>query len=105
MKYIINKHTLDNTVFTYLDIMLGDLEKRKPKYYEGIIFAHPDKELGISGWENDGTLHIFYELVDEISSTFGLQHNDSKKLIGRWVSDRFQLEVNGFSKLFGAFYF
>ena len=93
MKYIIDKHTLDNAVFTYLDIMLGSLEKRKPKYYEGIVFAYPNQEFGILGWRNDNTLGVNYELVEKISDFFGLDEIDSEELIGRWFSNRLQIEV------------
>ena len=67
--------------------------KRKPKYYEGIVFAYPDKEYGILGWKKNGILFIYYELIDEISNWFSLEENDSEELIGRWASDRLQLEV------------
>ena len=93
MKYKIPQDRLDKIIFKYLDINLKGLEQRKPKNYKGIVFAYPDEVYGILGWKKDGTLYIFYELIDEISSTFGLQYNDSKELIGRWASDRLQLEV------------
>ena len=72
---------------------LKGLEKRKQKDWEGIVFAYPDEEHGILAWENDGTLFMYNKLVDEIHSTFGLGRDDSELIIGRWVSDRFQLEV------------
>ena len=93
MKYIIPQDKLDNIVFKYLDTTLKRLEKRKSKYFEDIVFGYPDEEWGILGLQNDGTLFIYYELIDEISSGFGLDINDSKSIIGRWVSDRYQLEV------------
>jgi len=93
MKYIIPENKLDKVVLKYLDLNLRNLEKRKPKYYEGIVFAYPDEEYGMLGWKNDGTLYIYYELIDEISSVFKLEESDIESLIGRWVSDRLQLEV------------
>ena len=93
MKYIIPENKLDKVVFKYLDNTLKGLEKRKPKYFKGYVFVYPDKEDGILGWKNDGTLYIYEELIDEISSGFGLNRNDSESIIGRWVSDRYQLEV------------
>ena len=93
MKYIISESKLDNIVFKYLDMNLKGLEKRKPIYFEGIIFVYPDEEHGILAWENDGSLYIYHELIDEISSSFGMDRNDSKSIIGRWASDRYQLEV------------
>ena len=93
MKYKIPQDRLDKIIFKFLDNNLKGLEKRKPKYYDGIIFTYPDEHYGILGWKNNGTLYIFYELIDEISNWFSLEENDSEELIGRWVSDRFQLEV------------
>ena len=91
MKYIIPQDKVDKVVFKYLD--LKRFEKRKPKYYEGIIFAYPDKEYGVLGYENNGFLYIYHEIINEISSTFGMDLSDSKSIIGRWVGNRYQLEV------------
>ena len=91
MKYIIPQDKIDKVVFKYLD--LKHFEKRKPEYYEGVIFAYPNKDYGILGWENDGILYIYLGLIVEISSTFGLDESDSESIIGRWVSDRYKLEV------------
>ena len=95
MKFIITKNKVDNIVFKYLDLTLKGLEKRKAKYYDGIIFAYPDpdEEYGLLGWKNDGTLYVYYKIVGEISSVFKLEVSDIESLIGRWVSDRYQLEV------------
>ena len=48
MKYKIPQDRLDKIIFKYLDINLKGLEQRKPKHYEGIIFAYPDEEFGMS---------------------------------------------------------
>ena len=93
MKYIIPENKLDNIVFKYLDTTLKGLEKKKPEYFEGIVIAHPNKDYGILGLTNNDTLHIYHELIDEISEIFGLDRSDSKSIIGRWVSDRYQLKV------------
>ena len=93
MKYEIPQDRLDKIIFKYLDVNLKGLKKRKPKYYKGIVFAYPDEEFGILGWENDGSLYIFDDLIDKISDVFGLEFDDSKELVGRWVSDRLQLDI------------
>ena len=93
MKYIIPQDKIDKIIFKYLDKYLKGLEKRKPKYYEGIVLAYPDEEYGILGYENNGTLYVYYGLIEEISNGFGLNQSDSKSVITRWVSDRLQLEV------------
>ena len=91
MKYIIPQDKVDKIVFKYLD--LKRLEKRKPSFYEGMAFAYPDEKYGILGWKNDGTLYIYNKLIHEIKSTFGMDESDSKSIIIRWVSNRYQLEV------------
>ena len=88
------ENKIDKTVFRYLDIDLKGLEKGKPKYFKGYVFVYHDKEDGILGYENNCTLYIYYRLIDDISSYFGLDRNDSKSIISRWASDRYQLEVN-----------
>ena len=93
MKYIIPENKLDKIIFKYLDLNLKNLEKRNAKYYEGIVYGFPDKEYGVLGYENTGTLYIYHELIEEISNGFGLKKSDSKSIIGRWASDRLQLEV------------
>ena len=81
-------------IYNYLDLTLKGLVKGKPfDNTEGIVFAYPNDQYGTLGWENDGTLWIHYKLIDEISDKFNMNKSDSKSIIGRWVSDRFQLEV------------
>ena len=93
MKYIIPENKLDKIIFRYLDLNLKNLEKREPKYYEGIVYGLLDEEYGVLGYRNDGTLYVYYDLIEEISEVFGLKDADSKSIISRWVSDRLQLEV------------
>jgi len=93
MKNIIPQDKIDNIVFRYLDNTLKNLEKRNAKYYKGIVYGFPDEEDAILGYKNDGTLYVYHELIEEISNGFGLKDSDSKSLISRWVSDRFQLDV------------
>jgi len=97
MEYKIPQDKIDKIIFKYLDNNLKGLEKRKPKYYEGIVFAYPDEEYGILGWKKGGTLYVHYVIIDEIFSVFKLEESDIESLIGRWVSDRLQLEVKNTS--------
>ena len=103
MRYIIPQDKVDKIVFKYLDLNLKGLEKRKPKYYKGIVFAYPDEKYGILGYENDGFLFIYFELINKISETFGLNESDSKSIIGRWVSNRYKLEVRNTLSKFGSY--
>jgi hypothetical protein len=93
MKYIISENKIDKIIFKYLDNNLKGLERKNAKYYDGFVFTFPDKEYGILGYENNGTLYVYYELIGEISNGFGLEDFDSESIIGRWVGDRLQLEV------------
>ena len=93
MKYIIPQDKLDKIVFKYLDLNLKNLEKRKARHYGGIVFRNPNEEYGILAYRSDGTLYVYHGLIDEISSVFGVNNYNSKSIIGRWVIDRYQLDV------------
>ena len=93
MKYIIPENKLDKIIFKYLDLNLKHLEKRNAKHYEGIVYGFPDEEDSILGYRNDGTLYVYYDMIEEISEVFGLKDADSKSIISRWVSDRLKLYV------------
>jgi len=94
MKYIITESILERMIFHYLDLNLKGLEKRKARYHNGILYGFPDEEFGILGYVNGDTLRIYYELIEKISFVFGLDDYNSKLVIGRWVRDRLQLDVN-----------
>ena len=80
-------------IYNYLDLTLKGLVKGKPMHYEGIVFVYPNENYGILGWRNDGTLFIYYALINEIFYEFKMNNSDSISIIGKWVSDRYQLEV------------
>jgi hypothetical protein len=92
MKYIITENRLNNLIFKFLDVKLDGIGQKKGEYVD-IVFAFPDKEYGIMGWEKSGVLYIFYKLMDEISDFFGLEKDDSLRVIGKWVEDRHNLKV------------
>jgi len=79
--------------FKYLDSKLKGLIKKEPLNYYGVIFGFPDRPIGVLGWRRDGILYIYHKLVDDISANFNLSIPDSESLIGKWVSDRYKLEV------------
>ena len=93
MKYIIPENKVDKVIFKYLDLNLKGLDKRKPMYYDGFVLRYPDEGYGLFGYRNDGTLYIYYGLIEEISNVFGLEESDSKSVITRWVIDRLKLDV------------
>jgi hypothetical protein len=83
----------DEPKFKYLDSKLKKLVLKDPLDFYGKIFAYPDKKYGILGWRRDGTLFIYYELINEISEKFDLSENETKSIIRKWVSDRYELNV------------
>jgi len=93
MKYIIPENKLDNIVFKYLDLNLKDLEKIKYSYMDGMTFKRHNINDPVFFLQNGGTLYIYYELVDKISEIFNLEESDSQSVIGRWFSDRLQLDI------------
>ena len=92
MKYIINENRLNDIIFKYLDMKLNGIEKRNGIYTD-IVFAFPDEEYGLLGLKKSGDLYVFYELIDEIKKMFGLESPDALNVIGRYVEDRYNLEV------------
>ena len=94
MKYIIPQDKLDKIAFKYLDKNLSGMQIRHyPRFFKGIIIYHPDddnKRLGLSVL---GTLLIPSSMLENINNVFGLDEPEAEKLIARWVSDRFKLEV------------
>ena len=107
MKYIIPQDKVDKVIFKYLDFILKGLEKRKPEYYDGFVLKYPDEKYGVLGYRTDGTVYIYYELINEIYSKFGLKKPDIESIIGRWVNNRLQLDVMktsiGFTKSLNFF--
>jgi hypothetical protein len=92
MKYIITENRLNNLIFKFLDVKLDGIEEKKGKFYD-IVFAFPGNEHGIMGWEKSEVLYVFNKLRDEISNYFGLEKDDSLRVIGKWVEDRYNLKV------------
>ena len=92
MKYIITENRLNNIIFKFLDVKLDGIEQKKGKFYD-IVFAFPGNEYGIMGWEKSEVLYVFNKLRDEISNYFGLEKDDSLRVIGKWVEDRYNLKV------------
>ena len=92
MKITISENRIEQLIFKYLDKKFVNLEKVKGKYYD-IVFKYPGEEYGILGWEKSGMLWIYYKLIDNISSIIPIEKSEIQKIIGRYVEDRFNLEV------------
>lgn len=94
MKYIIPQDKLDNIAFKYLDKNLSGMRIRHyPRFFKGIIIYHPDDDNKRLGLNIDSTLLIPSSLVRDINTVFGLNYPEAENLIARWVSNRFNLEV------------
>ena len=86
------ENRLNNIIFKYLDMKYGTLEQKRGEHTD-IIFTFPGEEYGKLGWEKSGDLYVYYELSEEISNYFGMESNDSLRVIGKWVEDRYNLKV------------
>jgi hypothetical protein len=94
MKYIIPQDKLDKIAFKYLDKNLSGMQIRHyPKFFKGIIIYHPDDDNKRLGLNVSGTLLIPTSMLENINTVFGLYEPEAEKLIARWLSDRFKLEV------------
>ena len=86
------ENRLNNIIFKFLDVKYGALEQKKGKRVD-IILYFPGEKYGKLGWEKSGDLYVYDELMDEISNYFGLERDDSLRIIGKWVEDRYNLKV------------
>ena len=92
MKVIIPEKKLEEIIFKYLDKRFEKLEKVKGKNYD-IVFKYPGEEYGRLGWKKPGMLLIYYKLIDDIFSFIPIKKSEIQKIIGRYVEDRYNLEV------------
>ena len=97
MKVIIPEKKLEEIVFKYLDKRFEKLEKVKGESFN-IVFKYPGEEYGILGWEKSGLLLIYYKLIDNIFSFIPIEKSEIQKIIGRYVEDRYNLEVRNTSR-------
>jgi hypothetical protein len=92
MKYIITENRLNDIIFKYLDMKFNKIEKRKGVHTD-IVFVFPNEEYGLLGWQKLGDLYVSNIISNEIQSLFGLEKLDALDVIGRYVGDRYNLEV------------
>jgi hypothetical protein len=92
MKVIIPENRLEQLIFKFLDVKLKDLEQFKGKYYD-IVFRYPNEKYGILGWDKSGKLYIYRKLIDNIFLFIPIEKTEIKKIIGRYVGSRYNLEV------------
>ena len=91
MKVIIPESRLEQLIFKYLDVNFKDLEQLKGRFYPK-IFKLPNEEFGIMGKEGKRLL-VNYKLTNKILSFIPIKKTEILKIIGRYVEDRYNLEV------------
>jgi len=91
MKVIIPENRIEQIIFKYLDVKLKDLEQSKGEYCD-IVFRLPDEKVGILGWESD-VLYIYHKLINNIFSFIPIEKTEIESIIGKYVENRYNLEV------------
>ena len=91
MKVIIPESRLEEIIFKYLDIEFKDLEQLKGRFCPK-IFKLPNEEFGIMGKEGK-RLWVNRKLTNKILSFIPIKKTEILKIIGRYVEDRYNLEV------------
>jgi hypothetical protein len=102
MKYIITESRLENIIFKYLDVTLGNLEKKKG-YMSDIVFTYPNEEFGPIGL-NDGELLVNYDIILELSSMFNLEEQEVSDKVGEYLKQKHNLDFIGTSPSVFEFY-
>jgi len=93
MKYIIRESRMENLIFKYLDNKLDGVKKKKGKYCD-IVFAFPDEEFGLIGWNSPDQLFTFVDLINDVKLMFSIERSYILDVIGRYVESRYNLKVN-----------
>ena len=91
MKVIIPENRLEEIIFKYLDVKFKYLEQIKGRIVPK-IFKLPNEEFGIMGKEGK-RLWVNNKLTNKILSFIPIKKTEILKIIGRYVEDRYNLEV------------
>jgi hypothetical protein len=100
MKYKITDKQLYDVIFLYLDNQDFIRIERDDKIY--FANSEGDEYAQIKYDKDNGWCGIYYRLIDEISSFFSLEQNDSEKVIGRWVENTLRMRVTDTQEVFGS---
>jgi len=84
---------MENLIFKYLDNKLDGVKKKKGKYCD-IVFAFPDEEFGLIGWNSPDQLFTFVDLINDVKLMFSIERSYILDVIGRYVESRYNLKVN-----------
>jgi hypothetical protein len=100
MRYKITDKQLYDVIFLYLDNQDFIRIERDDKIY--FANSEGDEYAQIKYDKDNGWCGIYYRLIDEISSFFSLEQNDSEKVIGRWVENTLRMRVTDTQEVFGS---
>ena len=91
MKYQILESQIDRLVVKYLNSKdFIQIDKGNRIYF---VNSEGDKYAQIKYDKSDGFCFVNINLIKEISSFFDLEFSDSKEVIGRWVENTLNQEV------------
>ena len=103
MRYKITDSQLESVIFLYLDNQDFIQIERGDKIYFANSESDEYAQIRYDKYDKDnGWCGIYYRLIDEISSFFSLEQNDSEKVIGRWVENKLQMRVTDTQEVFGS---
>jgi len=90
MKYLITESKLDKVIFKYLDNQdFIQIDASESVYF---LNSEGDEYGQIRFDKNTGWCYIYWRLIEEISTFFGINESDSGEVIGRWVEDTLQIK-------------
>jgi hypothetical protein len=92
MESLITEIRLDNVIFNYLDWKFNEIEKINGRFTD-FIFVLPDEEYAVMGWKKSGDLYVYNKIRKDIQNLFGLESSDALDVIGRYIENRYNLEV------------
>jgi hypothetical protein len=91
MKYLITESQLDKAIFNYLDNQdFIQIENDDNIYF---VNSEGDEYAQIRYDKDYGWCYIYYKLIDEISSFFSSQEDDSESVINRWIENTLNVTV------------
>jgi len=91
MKYLILESQIDRLVVKYLNSKdYTQIDKGDRIYF---VNSEGDKYAPMKYNKSDGLCFVNINLIKEISSFFDLESSDSQEVIGRWVENTLNQEV------------
>ena len=92
MKYLITESQLDRVIFRYLDSQnFIQIERSNNIFF---VNSEDDEFAQIRYHKKNGWCHINLNLIEDISVLFSLNEVTSKDIIGNWVGNTLQMEIN-----------